>query len=160
MIIRKLISMVILLLLLLLLLLLILLLILIIRLIITLMLIIILFPPTARWGSQVPRWICAARRPIACREHGVEATRRVHYWEEKLYTPPPPGSDSRHRDCTRIETTTSIHHPLWVVVVVVVYGFGLPNYHARAWLVEVASSFQQYFGYATCLIRPHLFSTA
>ena len=50
----------------------------------------------------------------------------VYYWEERFYTPPPLGSDFRDCKCARIETTTSIHHPIWVVVVV--YCIGLPNY--------------------------------
>ena len=53
---------------------------------------------------------------------------RYGYREEGLYTPPPPGNHFRDCKCAGIETTTSIHHPLWVVVVVVVvYRFGLPN---------------------------------
>ena len=45
--------------------------------------------------------------------------------EERFYTPPPPGSDFRDCSCARIETKTSIHHPLWVVVV---YRIALPIY--------------------------------
>ena len=46
--------------------------------------------------------------------------------KERFYTPPPPGSN--FRDCKRvgIETKAYIHHPLWVVVVVV-RRIGLPN---------------------------------
>ena len=49
-------------------------------------------------------------------------------WEERFYTPPPPGNEFRDCDCARIETKASIHHPLGVVlrvVVVVVYRFSL-----------------------------------
>ena len=51
--------------------------------------------------------------------------------KERFYTPPPPGSCFRDCDCTIIETKASIHHLLWVmvlvvVVAVVVYRFGLP----------------------------------
>ena len=40
-------------------------------------------------------------------------------WRERFYTPPPPGSDFQGCDCTRTETQASLHHPLWVLVVVV-----------------------------------------
>ena len=47
-------------------------------------------------------------------------------WEERFYyTPPPPGNHLRDCNCARIETKASIHHPLWVVVVVV-YKIVLP----------------------------------
>ena len=49
-------------------------------------------------------------------------------WEERFCTPPPPGGNFGDRECARIETKASIHHPLWVVVVVVVvYRIDLPN---------------------------------
>ena len=47
-----------------------------------------------------------------------------YVWEERFYTPPPPGNNLRDCKCARIETKVSIHHPLWVVVV---YRIGLPN---------------------------------
>ena len=52
-------------------------------------------------------------------------------WEERFCTPRPPGGNFSDCDCARIEAKASIHHPLfWVVVVVVVvgvYGIGLPT---------------------------------
>ena len=48
-------------------------------------------------------------------------------WEDRFYTPSPPGSDSWDCDCARIEAKVSVHHHLWVVVVVVVYRIGLPT---------------------------------
>ena len=42
----------------------------------------------------------------------------ARWWEERFYTPPPPGSGFSDCDCARIETKASIHPPLWVVVVV------------------------------------------
>ena len=50
----------------------------------------------------------------------------MYYWEERFYTPPPPGSNFRDCKCDRSKTKASIHHPLWVVVVV--YIIALPNY--------------------------------
>ena len=47
------------------------------------------------------------------------------YWEERFYTPPPPGSNFRDCKCDRFKTKASIHHPLWVVVV---YIIALPIY--------------------------------
>ena len=47
-------------------------------------------------------------------------------WDVIFYTPPPPGSDCRDCDCTRIETKATIPHLLWVVVVVV-YRIGPPT---------------------------------
>ena len=46
-------------------------------------------------------------------------------WEEIFYTPPPPGSSSWDCKCARTATKASIHHPLWVGVVVC--RIGLPN---------------------------------
>ena len=48
-------------------------------------------------------------------------------WEERFYTPPPPGSNFRDCKGARVEAKASIHHPLWMVVVVVVYYIALPN---------------------------------
>ena len=39
--------------------------------------------------------------------------------EERFYAPPPPGNNFWDCKCARIETTASIHHPLWVVVMLV-----------------------------------------
>ena len=46
---------------------------------------------------------------------------------ERFCSPPPPGSNFRDCKCARIETTTSIRHPLWAVVVVVMYKIALPT---------------------------------
>ena len=43
---------------------------------------------------------------------------------KRFSTPPPPGSNFKDCQCARIETKASIHHPLWVVVVV--YRIGNP----------------------------------
>ena len=61
-------------------------------------------------------------------DHSIRRTvsRRMHTSEERFYTPPP-GCGFWDCDCTMIETKASIHHPLWVVMVVVVYRIGLPN---------------------------------
>ena len=48
----------------------------------------------------------------------------IPIWEERFYTPPPPGNNLRDCKCARFETKASIHHPLWVVVV---YRIGLPT---------------------------------
>ena len=45
-------------------------------------------------------------------KHGIDK------WEERFYARPPPGSNFRDCKCARIETKASIHHPLWVVMVV------------------------------------------
>ena len=56
-----------------------------------------------------------------------------HSWEERVYTPLPPGNNFWDCKCARIETKASVHHPIWVVVVVgvvvgvVVYKIVLPN---------------------------------
>ena len=46
-------------------------------------------------------------------------------WEERFYTPPPPGNHFRDCKCARIETEASIHHPL--LAVVLVYRIDLPK---------------------------------
>ena len=49
-------------------------------------------------------------------------------WEERFYTPPPPGNHFRDCKRARIKTEASVHHSLWVVVVVVVvYKIALPS---------------------------------
>ena len=52
--------------------------------------------------------------------------RSLALWEERFYKPPPHGSNFRDCECARTETKASIHHPLWVVVVVV-YKIALPT---------------------------------
>ena len=49
----------------------------------------------------------------------------TYNWEEIFYTPSPLGINFKDCECVRIDTTTSIHHLHWVVVVV--YKMVIPN---------------------------------
>ena len=72
-------------------------------------------PSWRRWSWRDPRWGASPACRGCCRT----------CWEDRFYTPPPPGRDFWDSKCARIETNTFIHHPLWVVVVV--YKIVLPT---------------------------------
>ena len=70
------------------------------------------------------RFQMSSARNVAA--HREIDSRSSAYWEERFYTLPPPGSNLRDCKCARIEITTSIRHPLWVLVV---HKIALPDIH-------------------------------
>ena len=79
-------------------------------------------PASGPWESS--RTSSSSPRPGLAGERIWLNYKTLHNWEDRFYTPPPPGSDFWDCKCARMETTTSAHHPLWVVVV---YRIGFAN---------------------------------